>query len=71
MPVSAPFRGTQLVYALEEREDAAPAVCPLSVGSAIAKGLIFSAISTGIHGFAHRVKSSYHHASFSVLMKQV
>jgi hypothetical protein len=35
--ISAPFRGTQLVYALGEREDAAPAVRPISVGSAIAK----------------------------------
>lgn len=37
--ISAPFRGTQLVYTLGEREDAAPAVRPLSIGSAIAKGV--------------------------------
>lgn len=35
--VSAPFRGTQLVYTLGERVDAAPAVRPFSVGSALAK----------------------------------
>lgn len=35
--VSAPFRGTQLVYMLGERTDAAPAVHPLSIGSVFAK----------------------------------
>ncbi|EIN14006.1 alpha/beta-hydrolase [Punctularia strigosozonata HHB-11173 SS5] len=35
--VSAPFRGTQLVYTLGERTDGAPAVCPISVGAAVAK----------------------------------
>src|ERR1700691_3982872 len=37
--ISAPFRGTQVVYPLGECEDAAPAVRPISVGSAIAKGV--------------------------------
>ncbi|RDB29699.1 Lipase [Hypsizygus marmoreus] len=35
--MSAPFRGTQLVYTLGERTDAAPAVRPLSIGSLLAK----------------------------------
>lgn len=35
--VSAPFRGTQLVYTLGERTDAAPAVRSLSIGSALSK----------------------------------
>ncbi|KAF8898972.1 hypothetical protein BD779DRAFT_50376 [Infundibulicybe gibba] len=37
--ISAPFRGTQLVYSLGERVDAAPAVRPLSIGSVIAKSV--------------------------------
>ncbi|KIJ66335.1 hypothetical protein HYDPIDRAFT_86876 [Hydnomerulius pinastri MD-312] len=35
--ISSPFRGTQLVYTLGERTDAAPAVRPFSVGSVLAK----------------------------------
>ncbi|KAJ7446434.1 alpha/beta-hydrolase [Mycena galericulata] len=37
--VSAPFRGTQAVYLLGERADAAPAVRPMSVGSVVGKGV--------------------------------
>ncbi|KAF9270020.1 alpha/beta-hydrolase [Marasmius fiardii PR-910] len=37
--VFSPFRGTQLVYTLGERVDAAPAVRPLSWGAFIAKGV--------------------------------
>ncbi|KAJ7103312.1 alpha/beta-hydrolase [Mycena belliarum] len=37
--VSAPFRGTQAVYILGERPDAAPAVNPLSVGALVGKGV--------------------------------
>lgn len=36
-PVSAPFRGSQAVYALGERTDKAPSVRPFSVGSMLAK----------------------------------
>ncbi|KAF7337437.1 hypothetical protein MSAN_02216400 [Mycena sanguinolenta] len=42
--ISAPFRGTQLVYLLGERADAAPAVRPLSVGSVLGNGSILSLI---------------------------
>ncbi|KAF9460118.1 hypothetical protein BDZ94DRAFT_1378333 [Collybia nuda] len=35
--ISAPFRGTQLVYILGECADAAPAVRPLSIGSLLSK----------------------------------
>ncbi|EIM92237.1 alpha/beta-hydrolase [Stereum hirsutum FP-91666 SS1] len=37
--VCSPFRGTQLVYTLGERTDAAPSVRPFSVGSALTKGI--------------------------------
>ncbi|KII94120.1 hypothetical protein PLICRDRAFT_695164 [Plicaturopsis crispa FD-325 SS-3] len=37
--ISAPFRGTQLVYTLGEREDAAPAVKAFSLGGILAKGV--------------------------------
>ena len=37
MIVCSPFRGTQIVYLLGERADAAPSVHRLSVGSALAK----------------------------------
>lgn len=35
--LSAPYHGTQLVYSLGERTDAAPLVRPLSVGAALAR----------------------------------
>ncbi|KZP25429.1 alpha/beta-hydrolase [Athelia psychrophila] len=35
--LSAPYRGTQLVYALGERTDSAPLVRPLSVGAALTR----------------------------------
>lgn len=37
--VCSPFRGTQLVYTLGERTDAAPSVRPFSIGSALTKGI--------------------------------
>ncbi|KAJ7751269.1 alpha/beta-hydrolase [Mycena maculata] len=37
--ISAPFRGTQAVYLLGERRDAAPAVRPLSFGSILGKAV--------------------------------
>ena len=37
--ISSPFRGTQIVFTLGERTDAAPAVRPLSWGSLLAKGV--------------------------------
>lgn len=44
--ISSPFRGTQLVYALGERTDAAPSVRPISIGAALNKGVhIISYIS--------------------------
>lgn len=74
--VSAPFRGTQLVYTLGEREDAAPAVRPLSVGSAIAKGVhLVSFLSPFLPGsmdlHTESRALSYHQTSFSALLKQL
>ena len=37
--VSAPFRGTQIVYALGERPDRAPSVHPLSIGALLSKAI--------------------------------
>ncbi|KAI0784978.1 alpha/beta-hydrolase [Abortiporus biennis] len=37
--ISAPFRGTQLVYLLGERVDSAPSVRPFSIGSILAKSV--------------------------------
>ncbi|ESK98070.1 alpha beta-hydrolase domain-containing protein [Moniliophthora roreri MCA 2997] len=37
--ISSPYRGTQIVFTLGERTDAAPAVRPLSLGSMLAKGV--------------------------------
>ncbi|EJD03643.1 alpha/beta-hydrolase [Fomitiporia mediterranea MF3/22] len=67
--VSAPFRGTQLVYSLGERKDSAPAVRPFSVGSAIAKAVhvlsYFSPLlpkSIDLHSDSRAL--SYHESSF-------
>lgn len=74
--VSAPFRGTQLVYTLGEREDAAPAVRLLSVGSAITKVVHLVSFlapflpgSIDLHTESRAL--SYHHSSFGALLKQL
>ncbi|KAJ6504400.1 alpha/beta-hydrolase [Mycena vulgaris] len=74
--VSAPFRGTQAVYVLGERPDAAPAVRPLSVGSVVGKGVhILSYISPllpdaiDMHGDCRSL--TYRDISFSSLLKQL
>ncbi|KAJ6621089.1 alpha/beta-hydrolase [Mycena sp. CBHHK59/15] len=74
--VSAPFRGTQAVYILGERTDAAPAVRPLSFGSAMGKGVhILSFLSPllpsvlDMHGDCRAL--TYRDTTFSSLLKQL
>lgn len=74
--ISAPFRGTQLVYTLGEREDAAPAVRPMSVGSLITKGVHlvsflspFLPRSLDLHTESRSL--SYHQSSFYSLARQL
>jgi len=74
--ISAPFRGTQVVYTLGEREDAAPAVRPISIGSAIAKGVhLVSFLSPYLPKLldmhAESRSLSCHDVSFSSLLKQL
>ncbi|KAJ7246306.1 hypothetical protein B0H12DRAFT_1126622 [Mycena haematopus] len=74
--ISAPFRGTQLVYLLGERADAAPAVRPLSVGSVLGKCVhILSYVSpflpevVDFHGDCRSL--TYRDISFFSLLKQL
>jgi len=74
--ISAPFRGTQLVYLLGERADAAPAVRPLSFGAALGKCVhILSYISPFLpqaldfHGDCRSL--TYRDISFISLLKQL
>ncbi|KAJ6520040.1 alpha/beta-hydrolase [Mycena sanguinolenta] len=74
--ISAPFRGTQLVYLLGERADAAPAVRPLSVGSVLGKWVhILSYISPllpQVVDFHADCRSlTYRDISFFSLLKQL
>ncbi|KAF7339285.1 hypothetical protein MSAN_02142000 [Mycena sanguinolenta] len=76
LTVSAPFRGTQLVYLLGERADAAPAVRPLSVGSVLGKWVhIISYISPllpQVVDFHADCRSlTYRDISFFSLLKQL
>ncbi|KAJ7109995.1 Alpha/Beta hydrolase protein [Mycena epipterygia] len=75
--ISAPFRGTQAVYVLGERPDAAPAVRPLSFGSVVGKAVhILSFISPllpygafDMHGDCRSL--TYLDISFISLLKQL
>ncbi|TFK77321.1 alpha/beta-hydrolase [Pluteus cervinus] len=74
--VSAPFRGTQLVYTLGERVDAAPAVRPMSVGSMIGKAVhVISYLSPllpqSLNLRAEARSLSYHESSLTSLFKQL
>ncbi|KAJ7897080.1 alpha/beta-hydrolase [Mycena olivaceomarginata] len=74
--ISAPFRGTQLVYLLGERADAAPAVRPLSFGSILGKWVhILSYMApllpqaVDFHGDCRSL--TYRDISFFSLLKQL
>ncbi|KAJ7161357.1 alpha/beta-hydrolase [Mycena crocata] len=76
--ISAPFRGTQAVYLLGERADAAPAVRPLTVGAILGKVVhILSFLSPllpasepfDMHGDCRSL--SYREMSFPSLLKQL
>jgi len=74
--ISAPFRGTQSVYVLGMRADAAPAVRPFSVGFTIGKSVhLLSFLSPllpqafDLHGDSRSL--TYRDISFSSLLKQL
>jgi len=74
--ISAPFRGTQVVYVLGECEDAAPAIRPISIGSLISKGVhLISFLSPylpkllDLHTESRPI--SCREASFSSFLKQL
>ncbi|KAJ7293116.1 alpha/beta-hydrolase [Mycena rebaudengoi] len=74
--VSAPFRGTQAVYMLGERTDAAPAVRPLSIGAALGRAVhLISFISPllprvlDLHADARSL--TYRQMSISGLLQQL
>ncbi|KAJ6575339.1 alpha/beta-hydrolase [Mycena capillaripes] len=74
--ISAPFRGTQMVYLLGERADAAPAVRPLSVGAILGKWVhVLSYLSPllpqacDMHGDCRSL--TYRDISFIALLKQL
>ncbi|KAF8215990.1 alpha/beta-hydrolase [Mycena galopus ATCC 62051] len=74
--ISAPFRGTQAVYLLGERVDAAPAVRQLSVGSILGKWVhILSYLSPilpqGIDFHGDCRSLTYRDISFLSLLKQL
>lgn len=74
--VSAPFRGTQLVYALGEETQHAPRVRPFSAGDLLAKGVHMAAyLSPILPSFLDpRVDSrklSFKDASFTSLLRQL
>lgn len=76
LAVSAPFRGTQLVYTLGERLDAAPAVRPFSAGSLVAKGIhlvtFFSPLLPRVLDLhAESRLLSFRDISFATFLKQV
>ncbi|KAJ7925998.1 hypothetical protein B0H13DRAFT_1109184 [Mycena leptocephala] len=74
--ISAPFRGTQLVYLLGERTDAAPDVRPLSFGSILGKWVhLLSFVSPllpqalDMHGDCRSL--TYRDIPFTSLLKQL
>ncbi|KAL0951495.1 hypothetical protein HGRIS_008180 [Hohenbuehelia grisea] len=74
--ISAPFRGTQVVYTLGERPDAPPAVRPWSVGATISKGVHILAYLApllprflDVHADARAL--AYTDASFWSLVQQI
>jgi len=74
--VSAPFRGTQLVYALGERADAAPAVRTFSIGGALTRVVhVLSYLSPilppalDLHSESRRL--SFRDASITAFWKQL
>ncbi|KAA1468030.1 alpha/beta-hydrolase [Dentipellis sp. KUC8613] len=74
--VCAPFRGSQLVYTLGERTDAAPSVRPLSVGSALAKfvhvmGYLSPLLPKSFDLHADARNLSFREASFSTFLRQL
>ncbi|THH19047.1 hypothetical protein EW146_g2052 [Bondarzewia mesenterica] len=74
--VCSPFRGTQIVYTLGERIDAAPTVRRLSVGSALAKGVhllcyLSPLISRMIDLRAESRGLSYRETSVASLIRQL
>ncbi|EGO05304.1 hypothetical protein SERLA73DRAFT_118865 [Serpula lacrymans var. lacrymans S7.3] len=74
--ISSPLRGTQLVYILGERIDAAPAVRPLSLGTALSKIVhIISFFSPPTHSpfdfHSESRKLSYRETSWKSFWKQL
>lgn len=73
--ISAPFRGTQVVYILGEKEDAAPAVKPLSFGSLVTVGThilsYFSPILPSVFDVHSDARAlSFREASFASFLRQ-
>ncbi|KAI0692668.1 hypothetical protein BC835DRAFT_44185 [Cytidiella melzeri] len=73
--VSAPFRGSQIVYSLGEEVDNAPAVRPYSAGAFVAKGVhVLSYLSPLLPFLDLHVESrslAYNVTSFSAFLKQL
>lgn len=74
--ISAPFRGTQLVYSLGERTDAAPLVRPLSVGSLLAKvvhvaSYLAPLMPPALDMLSDSRNLSFRHASVLTLFRQL
>lgn len=74
--VSSPFRGTQIVYTLGERVDAAPRVRPLSPGSLLSKAVhaisyLSPILPTLLDLHTESRRMSYHDISILCLLKQL
>ncbi|TFY80308.1 hypothetical protein EWM64_g3703 [Hericium alpestre] len=74
--VCSPFRGTQAVYALGERTNAAPAVRPMSIGSALSKTVhllsyLAPVVSPFVDLHADSRRLSFLETSFSAFLRQL